>query len=366
MSSYFLQNRCRVSRFTKDPFNALAAKTEAQKLAFAPIVFHTARTLRDVNILQVLDDAGKEGLNAEQIAAATQVPEYGVKVLLDMALSAYIVTWQQDKYCLANLGYFLLHDGMTNANMDFTADVCYAAMMHLTESIQQGKPAGLKELGDWSTIYQGLSQLPEQAKQSWFAFDHFYSDRSFPLLLNKVFTHQPRRIFDIGGNTGKWALQCCQHNQDVEVTIIDLPQQIAVATANAEQAGFADRIKGHPVDMLDRTQALPQGADVWWMSQFLDCFSPMEILSILRRVRQAMSLDAKVYILELFWDAQRYEAASYCLNATSLYFTCLANGNSRFYRSEDFLELVIEAGFTVVEREDDIGLGHTLLTLQAG
>ncbi len=49
--------------------------------------------------------------------------EYGVKVLLDMALSAYIVTWHQDKYCLANLGYFLLHDGMTNANMDFTADV---------------------------------------------------------------------------------------------------------------------------------------------------------------------------------------------------------------------------------------------------
>ncbi|OBU16985.1 methyltransferase [Photobacterium aquimaris] len=352
--------------FTNDPFNALAAKTEAQKLAFSPIVFHTARTLRDLKILQVLDDAGKKGLSAEQISVATEVSEYGVKVLLDMALSAHIVTWQQDRYCLANLGYFLLHDGMTNANMDFTADVCYAAMMHLTQSIQQGKPAGLKELGDWSTIYQGLSQLPPQAKQSWFAFDHFYSDRSFPLLLAKVFAQPPQRIFDIGGNTGKWALQCCQHNKDVEVTIIDLPQQIAVALEHAQLAGFSERIKGYAVDMLDRNQALPQGADVWWMSQFLDCFSPMEILSILRRVRQAMRPDAKVYILELFWDAQRYEAASYCLNATSLYFTCLANGNSRFYRSEDFLELVAEAGFIVTEREDDIGLGHTLLTLQAG
>lgn len=349
--------------YSVDPFNALDAKTEAQKLAFAPIVFQTAKSLRDLGILAVLDEVKKDGLDAVAISEQTGISEYGVKVLLDMALSAHIVIWQQNKYYLANLGYFLLHDGMTNANMDFTADVCYAAMMHLTDSIQQGKPVGLKELGDWSTIYQGLSQLPEQAKQSWFAFDHFYSDRSFPLLLDKVFTHPPKRIFDIGGNTGKWALQCCQYNKDVEITIIDLPQQIAVALENAKQAGFSDRIKGYPVDMLDRTQALPQGADVWWMSQFLDCFSPMEILSILRRVRQAMSHDAKVYILELFWDAQRYESASYCLNATSLYFTCLANGNSRFYRSEDFLELVTEAGFIVVEREDDIGLGHTLLTL---
>ena len=85
---------------------------------------------------------------------------------------------------------------MTRANLDFTADVCYAAMMHLTEAIQEGTPAGLKELGDWPTIYEGLSRLPEKAKKSWFNFDHFYSDRSFPILLKKVFANKPKRIFD--------------------------------------------------------------------------------------------------------------------------------------------------------------------------
>lgn len=146
-----------------------------------------------------------------------------------MALSAHIVTWNKPNYVLANLGHFLLHDGMTNANLDFTADVCYAAMMHLTEAIQEGTPAGLKELGDWPTIYEGLSRLPEKAKESWFKFDHFYSDRSFPILLEKVLSQKPKRLFDIGGNTGKWALQCCNYDNDVEVTIIDLPQQIEMA-----------------------------------------------------------------------------------------------------------------------------------------
>ena len=236
-------------------------------------------------------------------------------------------------------------------------------MMHLTQAIKKGTPTGLKELGDWPTIYEGISRLPEKAKNSWFEFDHFYSDRSFPLLLKKVFAGKPKRIFDIGGNTGKWSLQCVNYDKDVEMTIIDLPGQIEVAMKNAVAAGFADRIKNHPMNMLDKTLALPTGADVWWMSQFLDCFSPMEILSILQRVRKAMKPAAKVYILELFWDAQKYEAATLSLNATSLYFTCLANGNSRFYRSNDFLEIVEQAGFNVAMRTDNIGLGHTLLEL---
>ena len=349
----------------QDPFNALEAKTEAQKLSFAPIVFHTARTLRDLGILSALDQAGEEGANASQISASTGVSEYGVKVLLDMAISANIVLWSKPNYSLGNLGYFILHDGMTKANMDFTADVCYAAMMHLTESIQQGKPAGLKELGEWETIYQGLSRLPDKAKQSWFQFDHFYSDRSFPILLERVFASKPKTLVDIGGNTGKWAMQCCHYDENVEVTIVDLPQQLEMALKNAAENGFSERVSGYPANMLDRSQTLPDEADVWWMSQFLDCFSPMEILSILKRVKAQLKPESKVYILELFWDSQKYDAASYSLNATSLYFTCLANGNSRFYRSDDFLEIIEEAGLEVVERTDNIGLGHTLLELKA-
>lgn len=354
-----------MSHKKNDPFNALEAKTEAQKLSFAPIVFHTARTLRDLGVLAALDKVGKKGLSAPEIAEQTGVSEYGVKVLLDMAISAHIVTWEKPNYCLANLGFFLLHDGMTKANMDFTADVCYAAMMHLTEAITEGKPAGLKELGDWETIYQGLSTLPAKAKESWFQFDHFYSDRSFPILLEEVFKSEPKKIVDIGGNTGKWAMQCCDHNAEVEITIVDLPQQLEMAMSNAKAKGFADRVHPFPANMLDKQQTLPERADIWWMSQFLDCFSPMEILSILQRVKQQLGPDDSVYILELFWDAQKYDAASYSLNATSLYFTCLANGNSRFYRSDDFLEIIDAAGLVIEERTDNIGLGHTLLKLKA-
>jgi hypothetical protein len=104
--------------------------------------------------------------------------------------------------------------------------------------------------------------------------------------------------------------------------------------------------------------------DAIWMSQFLDCFSEKEIISILKRCLSALSGKGRVYILEPFWDRQRFETASFCLQQTSLYFTSMANGNSQMYHSGTFLECVNQAGFEVEKEVDEIGLSHTLLILR--
>jgi hypothetical protein len=97
------------------------------------------------------------------------------------------------------------------------------------------------------------------------------------------------------------------------------------------------------------------------MSQFLDCFSEAEIVSILRRCVAATGPNCKIYILEAFWDRQRFEAASFCLQMTSLYFTAIANGTSQMYRSTTFLDCVRAAGLEVEAEHDELGVSHTLL-----
>ena len=73
-----------------------------------------------------------------------------------------------------------------------------------------------------------------------------------------------------------------------------------------------------------------------------------------------------VLILEPFWDRQKFEVASFCLQQTSLYFTALANGNSQMYKSETFIRCVEEAGFVIDEQIDNLGLSHTLLKCVKG
>lgn len=347
--------------YSNDTLTAVQAKEEAQRLAFAPIAFQATKSLRDLGILNALATYRKQGASVKTLEQHVNVDHYGIKVLLDMGLSVGVVSLQNGNYVLTKLGHFVNHDEMTRVNMNFVSDICYQGMAELTTSILESSPVGLQALGNWPTIYEGLSSLPEREKKSWFEFDHYYSDRSFPAILERVFSGSGKSICDIGANTGKWTLKCCEHNPNISVTMVDLPQQLAVATANIEAQGYSHRVSAHPTNLLDINATLPENRDIYWMSQFLDCFSQAEVVSILSRVVEAMHPDSEVYILELFPDRQDYESASYTLNATSLYFTAIANGNSRFYMSYDFLPLIEKAGLKIVSITDKIGLGHSLV-----
>src|SRR5690606_31464386 len=271
----------------KPPISAFEALERAQWIAFAPFVFQAACVLRDRGILEVLE-RNREGLTLEQTAEAVDLPLYGTRVLLEAGLGIGLLTENDGRYRVTMTAILLQHDPMTRANMDFTRDVNYLGLAHLEAAIASGKPKGLAVFGEWSTVYEALAQLPETVRHSWFNFDHFYSDSAFPAALRLVLADRPRRLLDIGGNTGKWATACLRADPELQVTILDLPGQLHNAEQQLRQAELLDRVRFHPANLLDESCEIPREFDAIWMSQFLDCFSEREITSILRRCVAAM------------------------------------------------------------------------------
>lgn len=347
--------------FNKDKKSAFQAKEAAQWIAFGPVIFQVSRVLRNSGILQIIEDSGKEGMPIADIAEKVKLPLYGVRVLLESALGIGLVIVVEDQYILTRTGYFILNDPLTKVNMDFVHDVCYKGLFSLDKSIETGKPEGLKEFGEWQTIYEGLSQLPEQVQNSWFNFDHFFSDDAFETVLPMVYKPNIRKLLDIGGNTGKWAIASTAYNEDIEVTIMDLPGQLNVAKDKIAKLGLQNRVSFQSVNLLDEKVAFPTGYDAIWLSQCLDCFSEKEIISILKRAAAAITHDGFIFIMEPYWDLQKFEIAAFCLQQTSVYFTALANGNSQMYSAQTFFRCIHEAGLEIVEQVDQIGLSQTLL-----
>lgn len=339
----------------------MEAMSRVQMLAFGPLLFQAARVTRERGLLRALSRSSPEGMTRTQLAEATATSPYGVTVLMEATMAAGLVECEGQRYHITKAGYLVERDAMTRVNMNFVQDVCYRAADHLGEAIEKGTPAGLRELGDYETVYEGLSSLKEPAKKSWFEFDHFYSDDSFPQVLPIVFSSQPKKVLDVGGNTGKFALSALRHDEGVKVTVADLPGQIAVCRKNIEDAGFSERASFHPFSILRDDAALPSDADVIWMSQFLCCFSEDEVLRILRLARAAMGSETRYLIMDTLWDRQKNDIASMCLQATSLYFTVVANGNSRMYDGETLRRLIAEAGLRVEREIDEIGWGHTII-----
>jgi SAM-dependent methyltransferase len=335
------------------------ALSEAHKIAFAPMMFQAVRTMIKVGILPLVCE--RNGVSREEIIKATKLSAYAVSLMLDVALSGGIVRERGGKYFPTKLGQVLTEDRAIQANMAFMHDVCYQGAFSLDKSFETGRPEGLKVFGGWETIYQGLGSLPPQAAESWFKFDNYYSDLAFDEAVKIVLKGKPNTVYDIGGNTAKFDIALFRADENVRSRIIDLPPQLKKAQATLAKGGFLDRAELVPADILDSGAELPKGADAVWMSQFLDCFSPAQIVFILKKAKKALNPGGRFFILEPFIDHQN-EAAALALINISLYFTCMANGNCRMYRQTEMEGFIKEAGMKVLQAHQDLGAhSYTLL-----
>lgn len=350
--------------YTKEQYSAREAQKMAHLISWGPVAFQVARLMNKYGIFQMLHDH-PEGLSAKAIEDETKLSSYAVKCLMEASLTMHLVLidTEKDIYTLAKIGWFLLNDPLIRADIDFNHDVNYEGWFVLDKALEEGRPAGLEHFGSWPTIYEGLSSLPEQVQKSWFGFDHYYSDHSFDEAMALIFKDGKKHLLDVGGNTGKFARKVTEYHPEAEVTVCDLKQQLEMLREQTQGHVGEARIHGHAMNLLDDNDQFPTSDhyDIIWMSQFLDCFGEQEIVSILSRAAKIMDTN-RLYIMETLWDRQKYTPAAFCLTMTSLYFTALANGNSKMYNTDDMIRLIEEAGLEVETIHDNIGMGgHSII-----
>lgn len=350
-------------RFGGDTTKAYEAASKAQFLAFAPAFFQAVIILRDKGVLDYLNN-NDDGKTEKEIIEFCKLNDYSARILLEAGEETGVLIYDGDakKYYISKTGFLLINDEVTRRNMNFINDVCYEGLFYLDESIETQKPAGLKVFGNYETIYAGLTHLPEQVKKSWFEFDHYYSDTAFEEALEIIFADKNcKNLLDVGGNTGRFALKVAEFSNDAKITILDHEGQLKIAKENAQKHGFGDRIDGFAMNLLEHSVDFPKNFDAVWLSQFLDCFPPEDIIQLLRRGRNALAENGHLYVMEPFIDNQKHPQARLSLVGTSLYFTAMANGTSRMYHCSEMLDYAKEAGLVLVEKFTGIGEFQTIL-----
>lgn len=358
-----------LEEFYNDDIKAVDARFEAQKIAFAPIVFQVSKCMIDFNILKVIEDSGDMGITAQDILKKVNLSKYALSVLLELSLGLSLIKIVQNsnpnKYILGKIGFFLLNDKLTRVNVNFVNDICYKGMFYLNESLMNSKPEGLKVFGDYETIYSGLSSIPDNDRKSWIEFDNYYSDRCYESSLPIVFNRSRKNIMDIGTNTAKFSLSALKYDENVRCSLIDLEGQIKLARNNIENNGFQNRVEYFAMNILDEETNLPKNCDVIWMSQFLDCFSIENIRHIMSKVKKCADKETDIFILEPLWDKQKYISSAFSIQATSLYFTAIANGNSKMYPYMLLADTIESEGFKLIKEYHNIGdTYHSLLNFR--
>ncbi len=338
------------------------ARAAAHRLAMAPFAFQAARAARDLGLLDAL--RGRPGSDLATLTALTSLPRANLATLLDACLACELVIEDPVGWTLTSVGEVWLRDPMVAQDADFSQEVCWHGLAELPEALRNERPAGLRHLGPWATIYAGLAGLPPSIRRAWDAYDHGHSDSAFDAAIALLRAATPRRVLDVGANTGRFALRLLSSDPDLHLTLLDHPAQVAQAEVALAEAGLGGRASCCGIDLLDHERAFPDGQDAVWMSQFLDCFGPSDVIALLRRARAALAPGGRVWVLECCPDRQGEAIAADSLRLASLYFVALANGVSRFYRASDLIALAAEAGLRCTASHDGMGTAHSLFAFE--
>lgn len=148
-----------------------------------------------------------------------------------------------------------------------------------------------------------------------------------------------RRLLDIGGGDGTFAIAAARRWPQLSVTVADLPAVAALATENIARAGLGDRIHATGIDFL--SEPLPSGFDCATLVRVLHDHDDRPAADLLRSARRALEPGGALLVVE---PMAGKSAAGRLVDAYfSIYLLAMGQGRPRSAR--ELRGLLRAAGF---------------------
>lgn len=165
-----------------------------------------------------------------------------------------------------------------------------ASWAHLDEAVRGGGP-----------IRERYSHGDEKELRESFEMGMFnLAMQIAPQIVPRIDLGGRRRLLDLGGGPGTYAIHFCQHNPGLSAVIFDLPSTRPFAEKTIESFGLSERISFVPGDFL--ADPLEGSFDVAWLSHILHGMGAAECAAVLGKVNAALAPGGMILIQEFILD----------------------------------------------------------------
>jgi SAM-dependent methyltransferase len=107
---------------------------------------------------------------------------------------------------------------------------------------------------------------------------------------------EPRRVLDVAGGHGEFAMAMCRRHPEIRATVLDLPASVAVGRRIVEEQGYADRVEFLEGDAFEAD--LGSGWDVVSVFNFVHHLEADRVVELLARARRALRPGGAVVVGE--------------------------------------------------------------------
>lgn len=145
---------------------------------------------------------------------------------------------------------------------------------------------------------RGHDETPENLAHAarWMRFTTALTRHESPVLLDALDLSASRRMLDVGGNSGEFALQACRRHPALRATVLDLPVVCALGERHVAKAGDGARVAFARVPRDGG--AYPAAHDLVTFKSMLHDWPDAHAVTFLRRAHEALPEGGRVAILE--------------------------------------------------------------------
>jgi len=288
----------------------------------------------EMNVFTAVRRAGEEA-RLRELAAETGSDERGLRLLLDACVAVGLLTKENGvTYRNTQASELALVEGaprdLTRA-IRYNRDV-YPAWGRLAELVRSGRPVEAPEvhLGeDAARTRRFVLAMHGRA---------LGIGRSVVPLLDLTGC---RRLLDLAGGPGTYAVLMAQSNPELACVTVDLPAVSAVASELVRDAGLDKRVACRPGDYHCDCYE-PEAYDAVTIFGALHQESPEQIVDILKRAHAALRPGGVLYVLDLMTDATHARPAFSALFAVNM---ALTTQNGWVFSDEELKGWMRNAGF---------------------
>jgi cyclopropane fatty-acyl-phospholipid synthase-like methyltransferase len=327
-------------------------------LVHGTTAFELLRTALEFDLFEKLEET--DGMELPEVAAAIGVEEQPARILLLGLASLLLLDKRGDKYVNSRLvRRKLLRSGerFLGPLVDIQARIINRTLVDLAESMRQNTNVGLRHLtGPGKTLYERLTAHPELQKVF---YDNMgdASHRAFGQILDKYDFSHIRHAIDLAGGDGTNSIELARRYPNLEVTVVDQESVTRLAADRIEDPDLRKRVHFHPADILN--DPLPEGADAIFVFHIFEIWSLERNTELLRKCHAALP-DGGVCLV-YNWVCNDEGTGSLAAGLVSPYFLTLASGEGMTYAPRDMERAAIDAGFSRVERHQNMGFSHALV-----
>jgi hypothetical protein len=312
---------------------------------------------RFMNLLSCFElgiiDALREnpGMTAAQLAETVGAKPDAVEQLLHLPVKENFVAYDEGSGtysldALAGVAEPDLRRALTYMNM--IKVVALRQVFYLTESVQTGTLAGLKELYGFDGNLYGAVAEHKDLRESWATLMDTVTARIDPWFFDNIDVPAGAQVLDLAGNTGLGAIHAYQlkASPGLRVTTFDLPEKEDECLRNFTDHGVDEHCSFIGGDVFE---GVPKGFDVVLIKHFLDMFDKNEVYKILEGVNRSLDVGGQVNIMVPVYPENIEESDNYNVDFFPAFFLGCTMGQGGPQKLSTYQSWLEECGFTVTK-----------------